>query len=71
LLPTVATIENLVFERRRQEAKDMENVLNQTERELEDKHPTIQTRTHENVQYSRDLQAINAKIEQISDQKHS
>ena len=69
LLPTVATIENLVFERRRQEAKDMENVLNQTERELEDKHPTIQTRTHENVQYSRDLQAINAKIEQISDQK--
>ncbi|MEN9757154.1 MAG: hypothetical protein RL755_1341, partial [Pseudomonadota bacterium] len=69
LSPVVATIESLVFELRQQEAQKMEDALSQTENELSTKHPVIQRCTRENIQYSRDLQAITAKIEQISDQK--
>ncbi len=69
LAPVVAAIENLAFELRSQAAKKMEDALSQTEKEIEGKHPLIQQRTRENIQYSRDLQAVTAKIEHISDQK--
>lgn len=69
LTPIVTTIESLAFDLRSQEAKKMEDALSQTEKELEGKHPLIQQHTHENIQYSRDLQAITTKIEQLSEQK--
>ena len=69
LVPVVATIENLAFELRSQAAKKMETALSQAEKEIEGKHPLIQKHTRENIQYSRDLQAVTAKIEQITDQK--
>ncbi|MDD5215257.1 MAG: mechanosensitive ion channel [Methylococcales bacterium] len=69
LTPIVTTIENLAFDLRSQEAKKMEDALSQTEKELEGKHPLIQQHTHENIQYSRDLQAVTTKIEQLSEQK--
>ncbi len=69
LEPIVATIENLAFDLRSQEAKKMEDTLSQTEREIEGKHPLIQKRTRENIQYSRELQVVMAKIEHISEQK--
>jgi potassium efflux system protein len=47
----------------------MEDVLSQSEKDIESKHPIIQKFTLENIQYSRDLQTMTAKIEQISDQK--
>lgn len=67
--PIVATIENLAFDLRSQEAKKMENALSQTEKEIEGKHPLIQKLTRENIQYSRDLQTVTTKIEQVSEQK--
>lgn len=69
LSPVVTTIESLVFELRQQEAQKMEDALSQTENALSTKHPVIQHYTRENIQYSRDLQVITAKIEQVSDQK--
>ncbi len=69
LAPIVATIENLAFDLREQEAKKMEDSLSKTEKEIENKHPLIQQYTRENIKYSRDLQAVTAKIEQVSDQK--
>jgi potassium efflux system protein len=69
LMPIVATIENVVFELRSQEAKKMEETLSQTEKDIEGKHALIQKITRENIQYSRDLQAITAKIERIAEQK--
>ncbi len=69
LSPVVSAIENLVFDLHSQEAKKMEDTLSQTEKEIEGKHPLIQQYTRQNIQYSRDLQAITTKIEQINDQK--
>jgi potassium efflux system protein len=69
LIPVIAAIENLLTERRQQEAKDMQEALSQAEKELSGKHPLIQARTRENIQYSRDLQAITAKIENYTEQK--
>jgi potassium efflux system protein len=69
LLPIVATIENVVFDLRSQEAKKMEVALSQTEKDLEGKHVLIQKITRENIQFSRDLQSVTAKIEQITEQK--
>lgn len=69
LTPVVNSIENLAFELRQKEAKKMEDALSQSEKELEGKHPLIQQRTRENIQYSRDLQAVTTKVEQISEQK--
>lgn len=67
--PIVASIENTLSERRMQEAKEMQEALNQAERELSGKHPVIQSVTRENIQYSRDLQSITGKIESNSEQK--
>ena len=69
LNPIVASIESVAFDLRQQEAKKMEDAISQTEKEIADKHPLIQLRTRENIQYSRDLQTVTAKIEQVSEQK--
>jgi len=69
LIPVVSTIENQLTERQRQEAKDMQDALNQAEKELSGKHPLIQVMTRENMQYSLDLQAITTKIENYTEQK--
>src|SRR5664280_2385042 len=69
LSPVISAIDNLLTERRQQEAKDMQEALSQAEKELSGKHPLIQARTRENIQYSRDLQAITAKIENYTEQK--
>ena len=70
LTPVITSIENLLAERRQQEAKDMQEALSQAEKELSGKHPLIQDLTRENIQYSRDLQAITAKIENYTEQKN-
>ena len=69
LTPAIATIENLLTERRQQAAQTMENALTQAESELAGKHPLIQDYTRENIQYSRDLQAIATKIDSYAEQK--
>ncbi len=67
--PVIAMIEDLVTERRQQEAKEVQNALSQAEKELSGKHIVIQTITRENIQYSRDLQTITSKIESYNEQK--
>ena len=69
LSPVITVIENLLSERRQQEARQMQDTLSQVEKELSGKHVLIQASTRENIQYSRDLQDITAKIEQYSEQK--
>ena len=69
LNPVVTAIENLTFELRQKEAKQMQDALSQAEKEVSGKHPLIQESTRENIQYSRDLQEITARIEQYSEQK--
>jgi len=69
LNPVVAAIENLTFDLRQQEAKQMQDALSQAEKAVSGKHPLIQESTRENIQYSRDLQDITAKIEQYTEQK--
>lgn len=70
LAPLVAAIENLLADRRQQEAKEIQDALSQAEKELSGKHPVIQNITRENIQYSRDLQAITGKIEKYAEQKN-
>jgi potassium-dependent mechanosensitive channel len=69
LIPVIAAIENLLTELRQQEARDMQDALSQAEKELSGKHPLIQSLTRENIQYSRDLQAITVKTESYTEQK--
>ena len=69
LIPVITTIENLLTERRQQAAQTIEDALSQTESELAGKHPLIQAYTRENIQYSRDLQAIATKIDSYTEQK--
>ena len=69
LIPVVSVIENLLTELRQQEAKNIQDAFSQAEKELSGKHPLIQARTRENIQYSRDLQAITAKIDNYTEQK--
>ncbi len=71
LSPIVASIESLIFDLRQQEAKQMEDALSQAEKAVSGKHVLIQKSTRENIQYSRDLQDITAKIESYSEQKTS
>ncbi|MEQ1559996.1 MAG: mechanosensitive ion channel domain-containing protein [Methyloglobulus sp.] len=63
LTPVVTAIENLGNERRQQQALKMQAELTQAERSAGGKHPIIQQTTRENIQYSRDLQTLTAKIE--------
>ncbi|MGR9088733.1 MAG: mechanosensitive ion channel domain-containing protein, partial [Gammaproteobacteria bacterium] len=69
LTPLIAAIEVQLSERRQQEAKEIQDALSQAERELSGKHPLIQDITRENIQYSRDLQAVAVKIEKYDEQK--
>lgn len=69
LSPVVTQIEALSFDLRQQEAKQMQDALSQAEKAVSGKHALIQESTRENIQYSRDLQDITAKIEQYSEQK--
>ncbi|MCX7098220.1 MAG: mechanosensitive ion channel [Methylococcales bacterium] len=69
LIPIIAAIENTLTDRRQQEAKLMQDANSEAEKALSGKHPHIQTLTHENSQYSRDLQAITDKIETYTLQK--
>ena len=69
LIPVITTIDNLLTERRQQAAQTMENALSQAESELAGKHTLIQDYTRENIQYSRDLQAIATKIDSYTEQK--
>ncbi|MEQ1530297.1 MAG: mechanosensitive ion channel domain-containing protein, partial [Methylococcales bacterium] len=67
--PIIQAIEDIISEFRLQQAKQMQDALSQTEKELSGKHQLIQVITRENIQYSRDLQNISAKIEQFNEQK--
>ena len=69
LTPNITAIEALLTERRDQDAKNMQAALTQAEEDLAGKHKLIQSLTRENIKYSRELQAINSKIENYSDQK--
>ena len=69
IVPIINAIQNILTERREQDAKNIQEALSQAEKELSGKHLTIQTITRENIQYTRDLQAINVKIESYTDQK--
>ncbi|WP_326498411.1 mechanosensitive ion channel domain-containing protein [Methylobacter sp. YRD-M1] len=69
LTPVVAAIENLVNEKRQQEAREVQEALSQAEKAISGKHPVIQAFTRENIQYSRDLQFITGKIERYGEQK--
>jgi potassium efflux system protein len=69
LNPIVTAIENLTLDLRQQEAKQMQDELSQAEKAISGKHSLIQDSTRENIQYSRDLQDITAKIEQYTEQK--
>ena len=70
LSPVIAAIENLVNERRQQEALQIQNELTQAEKTVSGKHSLIQQATRDNIQYSRDLQAITAKIETYGELKN-
>jgi potassium-dependent mechanosensitive channel len=70
LNPTIAAIENLVNERRQIEAINLENELTQVEKTASSKHVLIRQVVRENIQYSRDLQAITTKIETYNELKN-
>ncbi|MGZ8927665.1 MAG: mechanosensitive ion channel domain-containing protein, partial [Methylobacter sp.] len=69
LNPIVTAIENLTLDLRQQEAKQMQDALSQAEKAISGKHPLIQESTRENIQYSRDLRDITARIDQYTEQK--
>ncbi|MGZ5609627.1 MAG: mechanosensitive ion channel domain-containing protein [Methylobacter sp.] len=69
LNPVVTAIETLAFNLRQQEAKQMQDALSQAEKAVAGKPALIQESTRENIQFSRDLQDITAKIEQYTEQK--
>ncbi|MGZ8185515.1 MAG: mechanosensitive ion channel domain-containing protein [Methylobacter sp.] len=69
LSPVIIIIENLLSDRRQQEAKEMQDALSQAEKAVSGKHPLIRSITLDNIQYSRDLQNITDKIELYIDQK--
>ncbi len=69
LNPVITAIDNLLTERRQQEDKNQQEALSQEEKELAGKPLIIQALTRENIQYTRDLQAITAKIERYTAQK--
>jgi potassium efflux system protein len=70
LVPVVAAIEDLVNERRQQEAREVQEALSQAEKAVAGKHSVIQAFTRENIQYSRDLQLITGKIDRYGEQKN-
>ena len=67
--PLIDTIENVLTGLRDQEEKNRQDALTQAEKELVGKPAVIQDVTHENIQYSQQLQAINDKIAFYSNEK--
>ncbi|MDD5274770.1 MAG: mechanosensitive ion channel [Methylovulum sp.] len=70
LSAVITAIETLLADRRQQEAKEAQEALRIAEQELSGKPVVIQTITRENFQYSKDLQAITAKIDSYNEQKN-
>jgi len=64
-----SNIESLLAERRKQEAKETQDALNQAEKELAGKPAAIQMLTRENIEYSLELQEVTDKIEDLLSQK--
>ncbi len=69
LTPIVTAIDSLLTNRREKDAQNMQLALTETEKELAGKHPLIQNVARENIQYTRDLQTVNAKIESYTEEK--
>lgn len=69
LAPVVTAIENILAERRQQEAQSAQDALSQAEKELAGKHAVIQAMTRQNIDYSRDLQTVSENIERYNAQK--
>lgn len=69
LEPTISEIEQQLAQQKQLEASKMREELSQVEKELRGKPPVIQAITRENIQYSRNIQAIVLKLEQYSTQK--
>ena len=70
LSPIIIAIESVTNERRQQEAKQLEDELTQAEKTVSGKHALIIQTTRENIQFSRDLQAVTGKIETYTDLKN-
>jgi potassium-dependent mechanosensitive channel len=70
LSPVISTIESVSNSRKQQEAKDLENELTQAEKTASGKDSLIIQTARDNIQYSRDLQAITGKIEAYNDLKN-
>ena len=70
LNPVIGAIESLSNARKQQEAKELENELTQAEKTASGKHALIIQTTRDNIQYSRELQAITGKIEFYNDLKN-
>ncbi len=66
----VNALENLVNSKRQQEALNMQQELTEAEKALANKPAAVQRATRENIDYSRDLQAINSKIKYYNEQKN-
>lgn len=69
LAPMVTVIEGILTELRQQEAQDAQAALSQAEQDLIGKHAVIQVATRENIEHSRNLQAVTEKIDSYNEQK--
>ena len=69
LTPIITNLSDLMTARREKDTQNIQNALNQAEKELAGKHPLIQALTRENIQITRDLQGISLKIENYTAQK--
>lgn len=69
LLSSVNVLEEVLSERRQQEAERVQQELNQAEKELAGKAAVIQTVTRENIQFGKDLSIIADKIAQITSEQ--
>jgi len=65
----INSIENILAERRQQEAKDIQDALNQAEKELAGKPPVIRQIAQKNIDYSKDLQTVTEHIDYYNQQK--
>jgi potassium efflux system protein len=69
LSKVVTALTEQLSSKRQQDAKDMHDSQLKEEKELSGKHPLIQTLTHQNFQYTQDLQNITSKIADYTGQK--
>lgn len=69
VLPIISEIERNLLRRQQSDAQLLKNKLLQVEKQSLNKHPVIQLVTKENINYSLELQAMSAKLEQNSQKK--